>query len=175
MEKIFIHIFIIIIVFLATASEAFDCKPSINKLDYRVITSKLPVIGKEKSKSDNGRIRQRWTIQCVNGNSCGQIETIGNNQKDVDKVCWTCREYDKNGSRIKPINNEKFCHQFFIRVLTNVIDCPGELANQLIIQGETMNPQPAIYNIKNSDISIETDGEYYALRRKSRFKNDLSN
>lgn len=174
-RKTAIYLSIVIIFFITTISEASEYRVLINKLDYKVITSKLPITGKEISKSANGRIRQRWTIKCKADSLCGTIEFIGNNQKDVDKVCWTCREYDHQGGRIKPVNKKNFCHRIFIKILIDIVDYPEELANVLITQGEKTNPQPAIYNLKNSDFSIETDGEYYAVRRKSRLRNDLAN
>lgn len=166
---------LIVILFFAFNCNALACNYLITKFDIKMITKNLPLKNKELSKSDNGRMRHRWNIACGGGKSCGQFEVIGDDKKDVDKVCWTCSEYDTNGARIKPINKDKFCHHFFGKVLKNIIDCPDELANQLIIQGERIKPQAAIYTTVDSDISVETDGEYYAIRRMSRAKKDLIN
>ena len=147
------------------SAHSADLKPKllVNKLDAKVVTRGLPLTANGKLKSGAGKKKQIWKIK---GQELGHFEVIGNNQNDADNVGWSCSEYDKQGNRIKEIGPDRFCHKFFVKVLRNVVDQPDNLAKQLLVKAKQINPQTAVE--KFGDISIETDGEFYFLRRISR-------
>ncbi len=142
----------------------------INKLDHKIITRNLPLQEKEIFKSGNGRVKQLWKIR---GPLIGNFEIIGNNQNDADSIGWNCSEYDKQGTRLKASDPKRSCHKFFVKVLKNIVTSPEALAIQLLTQGEASRLRVAIYKFHPGDISIETDGEFYAVRRISRMNSNF--
>lgn len=154
-----------LLIMSAQSAHSADPQPKllVNKLDVKFVTRGLPLTSNEKLKSGTGKKKQVWKIK---GQELGHFEVIGNNQNDADNVGWSCSEYDKQGNRIKEIGPDKFCHKFFVKVLRNVVDQPENLAKQLLNKAAHNNSQAAILNF--GDISIETDREFYFLRRISR-------
>jgi hypothetical protein len=140
---------------------AASAKPIVSKLDASTITKGLPLEGRVQTKSGDGRTKQVWQIKGV---ANARFETIGKNQSDADNVGWNCAEYDKAGSLVRPTSSQSFCHQLFARVLGSVVDNPAELAKQLTAQAAT--GRNAVQRF--GDIAIETDGEYFFVRRVSR-------
>lgn len=157
-----------LLIMVSHTSYAADQRPKllVSKLDAKVVTRGLPLTSNEKLKSGAGKKKQLWKIK---DQEMGHFEVIGNNQNDADNVGWSCSEYDKQGNRIREIGPDKVCHKFFVKVLRNVVDQPENLAKQLLIKAKQINPQAAVDNF--GDISIETDGKYYFLRRISRMNN----
>lgn len=135
----------------------------ISRLDWKAITKNLPLADKKITKSGTGKTKQVWKIK---GNQFAQLEVIGNNQNDADSVGWNCSEFDRNGNQIKQFSPESFCYRFFVRVLANVVGKPDVLAKKLLAQATQIHPRAATETF--GDITIETDGEYYFLRRASR-------
>lgn len=156
---------VVLFMMVSHSSNAADQRPKllVNKLDAGVVTKKLPLSSKQKLESGSGKLKQVWRIK---GQQVGHFEIIGNNQDDADNVGWSCSEYDKQGNRIIEIRPERFCHKFLVNVLRNVVDQPENLAKQLLRSAKQSSPQAAVE--KFGDISIETDGEFYFLRRISR-------
>jgi len=136
----------------------------VNKLDANVVTRGLSLEDRQDLKSSNGRARQEWQIKGKHGH----FEVIGDNQKDADTVGWSCAESDKNGALITDIQPKTFCHQFFVKVLSNVVDQPEPLATRLLAKAREMRPQSAVERF--GDICIDTDGESCYLRRVSRIR-----
>lgn len=132
------------------------------RLDHQTITSGLPLTALETTKSGNGRLKQRWQITGVSPHS--SFEIIGNDQSDADTVAWNCREFDPSGNAIKPYSTR--CLQVFQAVLGKLITSPEQAALNLLQEGATIAPRTAILQV--GDLSIETDGEFYFIRRLSR-------
>ncbi len=160
-----IGVSLVALILVTSNSFAADKRPKllISKLEARVVTQGLPLTSNEKLKSGSGKTKQVWKIK---GQQVGHFEVIGNNQNDADNVGWSCSEYDKQGNRIKNIGPDRFCHKLFVKVLRNVVDQPENLAKQLLSTATQSRPQAVVE--KFGDISVETDGEFYFLRRISR-------
>lgn len=135
----------------------------VDKLDWKIVTHNLPLVEHKTTESGSGKMKQLWKIK---GQKFGHFEVIGDDQNDADIVGWNCHEFDKQGNRVNPINQKTFCHQFFVMVLRNIVDKPDVLANYLFVEANNIHPQTA--SEKLGDISIETDGEFYFIRRISR-------
>lgn len=135
----------------------------ITKLDSKAITQRLPLSGHKWLTSGAGKKKQWWTIKGVPDST---FEIIGNNQSDADNVGWSCSEFDKAGNRVKQTSPDRLCHAFFVKVLDGIVDDPQLLARRLIEEGEKTKPQAAWW--RSGDISIESDGEFYFVRRWSR-------
>lgn len=135
----------------------------VSKLDAKAVTHNLPLTEEEILKSGSGKTKHLWKIK---GQQFGHFEVIGDDQNDADNVGWICAEYDKKGNKIKQVGPENFCYQFFVKVLRNIVDQPEYLANLLLVKAKQTAPQSVSQEF--GDISIETDGEFYFLRRLSR-------
>jgi hypothetical protein len=81
-------------------------------------------------------------------------------------VGWNCAEYDAAGNYASSVRDESFCRKLFVSVLRNVLTKPEAVANDLLIKAKKTTPQSAVLEL--GDLSIETDGEYYFIRRMSR-------
>lgn len=140
-------------------------KPSLlaDKLAANSIIKGLPLEKHETLKSGNGRTKQMWQIV---GAQYSRFEIIGDIQSDADSVGWNCVEFDEAGNSKSPVRDESFCRKFFIQVLGNILTKPETVANNLLIKSKNIYPQTAIREF--GDFSIETDGEYYSIRRLSR-------
>ncbi len=127
------------------------------------ITKGLPLEGHETTASGDGRKKQRWSIV---GAEYAHFEVIGDIQADADLAGWNCAEYDKVGAFKNPATDDSFCKKFFSLVLRNLLSEPESVANDLLLKAKKISPQMAILEV--GDISVETDGKYYFIRRKSR-------
>ncbi len=152
---------------MAIVSQSFAAQPNVallvEKLAAKSITKGLTLDAHEATQSGNGRTKQRWSIV---GAELAKFEIIGDIQSDADLVGWNCAEYDAAGNRASPVHNESFCRKFFVNVLRNVLTAPEGVANELLVKAKEVNPQSAVLEL--GDLSIETDGEYYFIRRMSR-------
>lgn len=152
---------------LAVASQSFAAQSNVtllvSKLAAKLITKGLPLNNHETTKSGDGRTKQRWRIV---GAELANFEIIGDIQSDADLVSWDCAEYDAAGNYASPAHDESFCRMFFVNVLRNVLTRPEAVANDLLIKAKKINPQSAVLEL--GDLSIETDGQYYFIRRMSR-------
>jgi len=133
------------------------------KLAAVTITENLTLEQHQIIESGNGRTMQQWKI---NGADLGSFEIIGDIQSDADLVGWSCSMYDDEGNRKSPVRDDSFCRKFFISVLSNVIANPEQVANDLLIKAKKAHP----YSVDQiyGDISIETDTNFYFIRRLSR-------
>jgi len=132
------------------------------KIDANVVVQGLPLSDRTTTKSGNGRVKQVWRID---GAETGKFEIIGNAQKDADNAGWSCAQYDNSGNSISQVAPQTFCHQLFVKVLNKFITNPSAIASQLIKRAEIQR-STADYRI--GDLSFETDGEFYFVRRWSR-------
>lgn len=135
-----------------------------NKISAASIIKGLPLQRHELTTSDNDRKKQRWAI--VGANEYATFEVIGDIQTDADLAGWNCAEYDKAGSLKSAAADESFCRKFFVLVLRNVLSAPESVANDLLLKAKKVAPQSAILEV--GDMNIETDGQYYFIRRRSR-------
>lgn len=133
------------------------------KLNASSIIKGLPLKNHESLKSGNGRTKQMWDIAGV---QYSRFEIIGDIQSDADQVDWSCHEYDKAGNSKSAVRDDSFCRKFFMQVLSKVLTQPEAAANDLLIKSKKIHPQTAAE--KFGDFSIETDGEFYFIRRISR-------
>lgn len=143
----------------ATLSESKLTIPN-SQLDHERILTGLTLTTPSQDKSDNGRYRQRWVIRDID-----MLEIIGDNQNDADVIAWKCGEYDGSGNNVNPVPLQSFCGKFFIAILKNIVTDPDHLASSLLL--ETSETKQDAYWI-SEDISIETDGYFYTIRRTSR-------
>lgn len=123
----------------------------------------LPLEQHQTTQSGNGRTKQLWKIAGAENSS---FEIIGNIQSDADLVGWYCMEYNPDGSYASLVRDNSFCHKFFIQVLRNVLTKPEAVASDLLIKAKRLEPQTAVQEF--GDLSVETDGGFYYLRRISR-------
>lgn len=135
----------------------------IHRLDASVLIRGLPLLNHQVLRSGDGRTKQLWDIKGV---EFATFEVIGNIQSDADSVGWQCHEFDADGNVQSPARDSSFCRKFFVNVLKTVVDRPTDVADDLILAAEAKSPGAAIKRL--GDISIETDGEFYSLRRLSR-------
>lgn len=131
-----------------------------SQLDSKAIIAGLSLSAPSKDKSDNGRIRQRWTIRDTD-----QLEIVGDNQNDADVIAWKCGEYDNSDNLVSPVPLQSFCGKLFIAILNNITSNSDDIANKLLL--ETSQTQTDA-SWTSEDISIETDGYFYIIRRTSR-------
>jgi hypothetical protein len=152
---------------MAIVTQSFAAQPNVNllvdKLAAKSITKGLPLDNHETMQSGNGRTKQRWSIV---GAELAKFEIIGDIQSDADLVGWNCAEYDAAGNYASSVRDESFCRKLFVSVLRNVLTKPEAVANDLLIKAKKTSPQSAVLEL--GDLSIETDGEYYFIRRMSR-------
>lgn len=156
---------VLICMMLATTMSSGICecgepKLLINRLDAKVITRGLPISNPQMTKSGDGKVKKIWKIQ---GQQFGHFEVIGNNQGNADVVAWSCSIFDKQGNSIPPTSPQHFCHRLFTKVLRNVVDHPEEIAKSLLSRAKGPDHPVAIEQF--GKISIETDGQFYFLRR----------
>lgn len=138
-------------------------KIRMDSLDAGVLMKGLPLQGREVGESDNGRLRVRWKIR---GARYSVIEVIGDDQHDADTIGWQCQQFDKAGDRIEQ-GKDTFCGQFFIKVLSPLVT-NAELIAGYLIDHAKMNTEGQSSVLTYGDLSIETDGRFYFLRRISR-------
>lgn len=156
----------ILLVFLSGSVVAQSETPVLltNRISAASLIKGLPLKDRELTTSDNGRKRQRWAI--VGANDFAKFEIIGDIQTDADLAGWNCAEYDGAGNLKSAATDESFCRKLFVIVLRNLLSEPEYVANDLLIKAKKIAPREAIYEI--GDMSIETDGQYYFVRRRSR-------
>lgn len=135
----------------------------INKLNSESIIKGLPLTGREVGQSGNGKKKQRWSIKGLDQQT---FEIIGDLQSDADLVGWQCVEFDPKGNIASAVREKSLCRLFFISVLKNVVTNSESLANDLLIKAEKIKPSSAVRRF--ADLSIETDSEFYFIRRESR-------
>ncbi len=135
----------------------------VEKLAATSITKELLLNSHEMTQRGNGRTKQQWQIT---GAKFARFEIIGDIQSDADLVGWNCTEYNSAGNYASPVRDESFCRKFFVKVLRNVLVKPEAVANDLLIKAKKISPQSAVLEL--GDLSIETDGQYYFIRRMSR-------
>lgn len=157
---------------LLTAFLLFTCQSSIaqsevgllvDKITAKSIIKGLPLEKHETTKSGNGRTKQWWKIV---GAEYSSFEIIGDIQSDADLIGWDCAEFDADGNYVSPVHDTSFCRKFFILVLRNILSKPESAANNLLVKSKKIAPETAVREF--GDISIETDGQHYFIRRKSR-------
>lgn len=132
----------------------------IDRIDASAITRGLQLSHEERGTSDNGRVRVRWTIKDLN-----RLEIIGNDQADADLVGWSCSTYDGSGNYISPVPIDSPCGKFFESLLANVVSSPNDLAQKLLNRTHKTSGD-AIW--VSGDFSIETNGQFFFVRRTSR-------
>lgn len=141
----------------AIAQESAPSHPLIPTLDAAQVTKGLRLSGRKVELSDNGRMRVSWIIQDLD-----KFEIIGNDQADADVVAWHCGSYDKAGNFLRPVPPDSFCGKFFTSVLANLGSSPNSVASTLLRHAHE-NGGDARSRIGN--FSIETDGEFFFVRR----------
>lgn len=132
------------------------------QIDSQKVIAALPVTKLDTGKIAPGKLRNRWTIK---GNLMGQIEIIGNNPVDADQVAMHCVTYDKSGNAVSPMASSARCHQLFVKLLSSFTKTPEWFAKELIVGALTSK---GIESRRLDDLSLETDGEFYFVRRWSR-------
>lgn len=122
----------------------------------------LPLTKHEVAKSANGRKRQRWVIEGVDS---GKIEIIGNDQADADQVSMHCLTFDKAGNAIPAVSAKSPCQQLFIKLLAKFTTTPESFAKRII---EDAVKTKLTETRQLGSLSLESDGEFYAVRRLNR-------
>lgn len=145
--------------------DANENKLLINNIDSSLITKDIHLVNHQNTKSDNGRVKQRWNITSEGSQDGLIFEITGNNQADADLVSWSCEKFDEAGNSIKQTAESSFCHSFFIDVLSKFVTNPELITVGLLNRAHDNNTN-AVHEI--GDFSIETDGHYYFIRRISR-------
>lgn len=156
---------VIFCVGLAQASFDADARQATTSdaLSAAVFAKTLPLANRQVTKSGDGRMKQQWTIRGIDR---GKFEMIGNVQNDADLLGWNCAEYDSKGEYLNPSAEASFCRNFFITVLKQLVPNPDATALDLL--QKTLKTKPASVTRQIGDLLIETDGEFYFVRRKSR-------
>lgn len=122
----------------------------------------LPLTSREDTRSDNGRKKQRWKIQGVEN---ARFEAIGT-PTDADLVAWNCAEFDGQGAFLTPLRDKSSCRRFLVKVLSRFIPDPDTVAHDLLSRAAQRSTASATRLF--GDLLVETDGEFFFVRRKSR-------
>lgn len=130
-----------------------------DKIDAARVIEGFPLTGRQVLKSGDGRKKQLWSIK---GMETSAIEIIGNDQSDADQVAMHCVTFDKNGNAVSPVPTSAPCHVLFVRLLGKFTATPDSFAKKLIEESMRSKQTEAR---RLDDISLETDGEFYAIRR----------
>lgn len=123
---------------------------------------RLPIYSKEKTKSGADKNKTTWKIK---GFELAKFEVIGDNQKDADMLGWNMAEYDENGNYIEHLSTKK-SQDFFVLVLSQFIENPKEITEAIRAEIKANGFKTAAY--KAGDLSIESDGQFFFIRRISR-------
>lgn len=144
------------------AKAAPESDTKIERLNATALTRGLPLYGRKMGQSDNGRKKQSWQISGFDTGAT--FEIIGNDQDDADVVAWHCAQYDDNGNR-KPAAPGSKCFVFFKRVLQGIFTSPDSIATELLARSGS---EGTTVSADYGDLRVETDGEFYFIRRISR-------
>jgi hypothetical protein len=146
-------------------SGANDVILTTDKIDSKAVIVGLPVDGHQNTDSENGKVKQVWRIVNNNVPDDLKFEVIGNNQSDADLIGWNCEQFNGDGSSVSQLQESSFCHSLFIDVLGKFVTNP-ELVTVTLMNKTGRSNINAVYEI--GDLSFETDGRYYFIRRISR-------
>jgi hypothetical protein len=138
---------------------------NVDKIDSEVVIAGLPLDQHLNTESGNGRVKQTWRIIADDKQEYLKLEIIGNNQSDADLMAWNCAQFDSSGSYKDQTPESSFCHTLFVKVLDKFISNPETIAERLLNESKVSKIR-AIY--ETGDLSFETDGQYYFIRRISR-------
>jgi hypothetical protein len=157
---------LIFILFVCVAGAAVAGSPLLitDRIDSKKVTEGMPLVKSDVGKSGNGRVRHRWVIK---GHGMGRLEIIGNDQSDADLVGMHCVSYDKQGNGISPVPATARCHKLFVQLLSKFTSTPESFAKKLI---EESAQSKATESRRLDDFSLESDGEFYFVRRWSRMR-----
>jgi hypothetical protein len=139
---------------------------TVDVIDSSALRSGLGLIDRALGESGDGRMRVRWHLPASVGpaNTPDRLEIIGNDQADADLVAWTCTSFDESGSFVRPTPTSR-CGKFFRSVLANIVTNPDDLTSALLARAD--DTRGTAYWI-SGDFSVETDSQYYFIRRESR-------
>lgn len=146
------------------ASAEINTMP-ITTINASAIVKNLPIKNEQKTTSDNGRVKHVWDISGAEPD-ISKFEIIGNNQADADTVAWQCAEYDAAGAQVKLSKSDSVCYRFLVSVITNVTLAPDKVAEVLAVSSAAIQPTNTVFTI--GEISIETDGKFFAVRNIAR-------
>lgn len=122
----------------------------------------LPLFSKEKTKSGTNKNKTMWKIK---GFEFAKFEVIGDNQKDADLLGWNMAEFDDKGNYIEHLSS-KNSQEFYELVLSQFIDNPKEICQAIRAELKANGFITAAYKV--GDLSIESDGQFFFIRRISR-------
>lgn len=134
-------------------------------INSEVVIVDLPLDQHLNTESGNGRVKQTWRIIADDKQEHLKLEVIGNNQADADLMAWSCVQFDSGGSYKDQTPKSSFCHTFFVKVLDKFISNPEAISERLMNETKVSKIR-AIY--ETGDLSFETNGEFYFIRRISR-------
>lgn len=119
----------------------------------------------KQAKSDSGQKKQTWNLEGMDDFQ-GGIETIGNDQSNVESLAGQCTEFTAAGDKKWPWPHGSRCRSLFVTLLGNVVDKPDDLATYLIDQAQQQAPAAAV--VKYEGVSIELSADtFFFIRRHS--------
>lgn len=122
----------------------------------------LPLYSRKNTKSGTDKNKTMWKIK---GFELAKFEVIGDNQEDADLLGWNMAEYDDKDNYIEHLSTKK-TQEFFELVLSQFIDNPKEICQAIRAELKANGFTTAAYNV--GDLSIESDGQFFFIRRISR-------
>lgn len=135
------------------------------RINAESISKEMPVADRKVLKSGDGRKKQSWSIKGVD---IGHIEIIGNDQSDADQAAMRCAAFDRHGNAASPVPEASACHRLFVKLLSGFTTTPERFAKNLI---EESAKSGVTESRRLGDLSFETDGTFYFVRRWSRLLN----
>ena len=136
----------------------------VDRIASTAVAEGLPLGKRSDTRSGDGRKKSVWPI---NDLDFGKLEVIGNDQQDADLIAWNCVTFVASGEILPALPSSHFCHRLFVQVLGKFISTPDVIAKALL--SEAARSRATAAHIVG-DFSIETDGEFFFVRRWSRMK-----
>lgn len=136
------------------------------RLDANLLISGLSLENYEDGTSGAGLKRQRWNVAGLPPENT-RLEIIGNNLKDADLLGGYCQEFDQAGNAKWPWSENGTCWKFMRGVLTNTVDKPDLLLQELILKADQNTPEIGVHSFHVLDVELASDG-FFFLRRPGR-------
>jgi hypothetical protein len=124
------------------------------------LEKKIKLVNRQKTTSGDGKRKITWDLP---GFDIGGIECIGNDQNNADVIAWNAQDFDANGNAVKMHENSR-SYALFCQILSVYFENHEAIAESVKSELE-VNPGNTIIRVID-EISIESDGLYFFLRRK---------